>query len=182
MTITNSVQPSRWLIYWIIAFLAFPPAGALATAVIGSLNNPLQGALGGGIVGVIVGAAHALALRRRLNVGALWIAATAVGLALGVGMSTWIVGNDASLSATLLRAPITGLLLGTAQAWILHRSGVKRAPLWGVVITLIFPLAWYFTALVITTNLSIGFVIFGAAGAVVYQLLTGLVLWWLLRP
>jgi hypothetical protein len=179
-TAQHTQTGSRWIIWWIVAFLAYPPAGALATALVGGLNNPLQGALGGAIVGLVVGAAQMLALRGRLNMNYVWIIATAIGMALGVGISTALVGADSTLSATLLRAPLAGLLVGIAQAWVL-RQHTRLALLWVIALTLLFLLAWYVTAQVITTNLGIGFIIFGASGALVFQVLSGAVLWGLLR-
>lgn len=168
---TNTV-----FIRWIIAFLSFPPSGALATALIGSLDTPLEGIFGGLIVGLGVGAAQMWALRPMMRVGWAWVAATAIGFSAGVSVSIALFGASPDLSATLTRAPLTGLILGTAQAVVLMRYR-SMAWIWIITLVVLFPLAWWVTAQVITTSLQTGFVIFGASGALVYQLITGVVLW-----
>ncbi len=165
---------------WLIAFLGFPPGGLLAYTLIGHLDNPLEGIIGGAAAGLIIGAVGWLALRRWLPVDARWIIATTVGLAAGVSLTTFLFGTDTTIEAVLLRAPLTGLLMGVAQ-WVILRQALRQASLWIIATTLIYPLAWWITAQVITTNVNEGFVVFGASGALVYQALTGLVLGWLAR-
>ncbi|MDX2076178.1 MAG: hypothetical protein SFZ02_07090 [bacterium] len=170
----------QWGIFWVIAFLGFPPGGALATLIIGHLNNPLQGILGGFLAGIVIGGAQFLALRGRLAIDAWWIVATAGALAVGVAITVLIFGSETTLEAVVIRAPLTGLLLGMAQFLIL-RQHVHNAWVWIPVITVVYTLAWYITGVVIKASLDQGFVVFGASGALVYQILTGVTLWWLLR-
>lgn len=82
--------------------------------------------------------------------------------------------------AILLRAPLTGLLVGIAQ-WFVLRQFVQRAPVWIPALALIYVASWYLTSLVIGESINEGFYIFGASGALVHQALTGLVVWRLLR-
>jgi hypothetical protein len=169
-----------WGIGWGIAFLGFPPAGALALLLIGRLDSPLEGLLGGAVAGVVIGAAQMIALRRRIPISSLWIVATAVGLAVGLALTVIFFGAATTLDATLIRALPTGFILGAAQ-WIVLRRYIARAYAWIGAATLIYPLAWFITAQVIGNSLNEGFVVFGASGALVFQMLMGLVLWGLLR-
>lgn len=169
----------QWGIFWIIAFLGFPPGGALALLVVGHLDNPLEGLVGGFLAGVVIGGAQFLALRTRLPLDVGWVIVTALAFAVGVALTTLIFGTETTLEAILIRAPLTGFIIGIAQFLIL-RDYLHTAWLWIPTVTGVYTLAWYITAQVIRTSINEGFVVFGASGALVYQILTGLTLWWLL--
>jgi hypothetical protein len=172
---------TRWIIGWIIAFLAFPPAGLLAVTLIGgSMDNALEGLLGGLVVGLIVGAAQALALRRTPLGRPDWAVATALGMGIGVGLATALGGTGTTVSEIVARATLTGLALGLAQ-WVVLRRRVRFGLAWVALLTALFPVSWFVTAQVITTSISQSFVIFGASGALLFQIVTGAALWWLLR-
>ena len=170
----------NWGIGWVLAFLGFPIGGVLAVALISRLETPLDGLLGGAVAGLAIGAAQWLALRRRLPVDWRWIVTTAVAMGLGLALGVLLFGAATTVEATLLRALPTGLLIGVAQAWLL-RTQMRYAALWAVATTLLYVAAWFITAQVIGRSLDIGFVVFGASGAIVFQALTGVVLWGLLR-
>lgn len=175
------MTPSRnWFALWLMAFLGFPPGGLLAALIIGSLDTPLEGIIGGLIAGTVIGGAQMLALRYRLPVDLRWIIATAVGLAAGVSLSVALFGAATDLNTTLLRALLTGLLPGVTQ-WFILRQHVRWALLWLPALTMLYPLAWFVTAQVIGISLDNGYVVFGASGALLFQALTGLTLWALLR-
>ncbi len=173
--------PKRnWVVGWVITFLGFPLGGLLVTLVIGPLTTPVQGILGGALAGLVIGAAEWLALRRRLPLAPLWIAATAAGMAIGVGLSMALFGAENTMTAILTRAVVSGLALGLAQ-WLILRAYVRLAILWPLAVMIAFVVAWFITAQVIGDNRSLGFVVFGSSGAVTFQALTGLALWGLLK-
>lgn len=146
-----------------IAFLGFPPGGALATAIIGRLVSAPESIVGGAAAGIVIGAAQTLALRRRLPIGPEWAAATAAGLAVGVSLNVALFGSDTTLNATLLRAPLTGLMIGITQ-WLVLRKHVCYAFWWIPAVTIVYVIAWFVTAQVIRDSLNQGFVVFGASG------------------
>ncbi|MDX2161388.1 MAG: hypothetical protein SF162_08705 [bacterium] len=165
--------------WWMLAFLGFPIGGALATALIGRMDSPLDGAIGGLVAGLVIGAAQALALNRTqtaqgASVG-LWVAATAVALAVGVGLSAALVGTETTLESILLRAAVTGAVLALAQAAVIQQMG-GRALVWLILVAVLYIVAWFVTSRVIGASVDQGFIVFGASGALVYQLLTGLAL------
>ena len=170
----------HWGLGWLIAFLGFPIGGALAVALIARLETPLDGIIGGAVAGLVIGAAQWLALRRRLPLGWTWPVATAASMALGLALGVLLFGADTTIEATLLRAIPAGLLIGVAQAWLL-RPHARSAALWAIAVPLLYVAAWFITAQVIGGSLNIGFVVFGASGAIAFQALTGVVLWGLLR-
>lgn len=171
---TSTHTPHRlWWLAWVAAFLGYPPGGLLATAIINYLDTPIEGLVGGFLAGVVIGAAQYLALRLLIPVRPLWIGATSAGLAVGVALSVALFGSDTALGAILLRALVTGMVLGLAQS-LAFRGLVRNA--WVVAQVLFHPLAWYITAQVIGQNIEAGFVIFGASGALFYQAALGGVL------
>ena len=109
-----------------------------------------------------------------------WIAATTLGLAAGISLNVALFGADTSLNATLMRAPLTGLVLGIAQWWLL-RKHVHHAFWWIPAVAIVYVTAWFVTAQVIQNSLNEGFVVFGASGALVFQASLGIVLTLLLR-
>jgi hypothetical protein len=170
----------QWGIGWVLAFLGFPLGGLIASLLLGRMDNVLEALLGGVIAGVFIGLAQMLALRQRLPTDVRWAVATAAGLGVGLGISAALFGTATTLEAVLLRAPLTGLLLGLAQ-WFLLREQVRRAWLWVPAMPILYVGAWFITGQVIGTSLDQGFYVFGASGAIVFQVMTGLLLWWLGR-
>jgi hypothetical protein len=170
----------RGLINWLIAFLGFPLGGLAATLLLGQVDTELEGLLGGLIAGGVIGTVQLWALRPLLSIDWRWIVATAAGLGAGVGLSVLIVGGETTQDAFLMRAPITGLVLSIAQWWLL-KDHLQRAFWWIPALIIIYTLAWFVTAQVIGTSLEMGFVVFGASGALVYQVFTGGLLWRLLQ-
>ncbi|MCU0475869.1 MAG: hypothetical protein MUC99_07125 [Anaerolineae bacterium] len=158
---------------WVVAFLGFPVGGLAATSLIGVLENPLDGLLGGLIAGAGIGLAHGLALRASLW---RWALASALGLGVGVWAGVVLFSASHDLATILMRAPLAGLGLGAAQA-VLVRGTLRLAWAWPLLTAGMFVAAWWVSALVITTNLQAGFVVFGASGALLYQGVTGLALW-----
>jgi hypothetical protein len=170
----------NWIVGWLIAFVGFPIGGLLTSLLIGRLETPLEGVIGGLVAGAAFGTTQWLALRRRLPISYHWISATAVGMALGVSLSVALFGAENSANATLMRAPLAGLAIAIAQ-WLVLRRQVQGALWWIPTVTLVYGVAWFITIQVIGAGLDEGFIVFGSSGAVVYQAITGLTLWLLLR-
>ena len=156
---------------WLLAFLGFPIGGAVIYLVIGAVDSPLKGVVGGAIAGAFIGAAQWLALRQSQPVDVTWIVATSAALALGVGLSTALFGTGTDTTAIVNRAAFTGIILGVAQAYVLHGS-LGASILWVIAAALAYTVAWPVTRLVIKDNVQMGFVVFGASGAILFQLIT----------
>jgi len=167
---------SSKVIGWVLAFIGFPIGGLLAGVVIGSLDTAVEGLIGGGLAGIAVGVAQTLALRRWLNVDWMWAGATTIGLAVGLSLSVLIMGAATTVETTVVRGVITGLVLGMAQGWVFRRV-MRRAIVWAILVTVLYPAAWFITAQVIQASLGEGFVVFGSSGALFFQTATGIGLW-----
>lgn len=164
---------------WAIAFLGFPLGGLAAWALIGPVATPLAGALSGALTGAILGSVQWLALRRRLPLSLWWVAATALGMAAGIALGVALFGTDTEGAALLLRGLLAGASVGAAQSLVL-REHSSRAPAWAITVALGWVLGWMITRSA-GVDLSQQWTVFGSSGAVVFQLLAGLVLRWMLR-
>jgi hypothetical protein len=164
---------------WAVAFVGFPLGGVAAAALIGPITTPLTGALGGAATGTVLGAVQWLALRRGLSLSPWWIAATALGMGIGLALSIALLGTSTDGSALPLRGLITGAGIGIAQ-FVLLRGASDRALAWPLIVTLSWPLGWMITRAA-GVDLSLQWAVFGSSGALTFQLLTGLTLAWMLR-
>ena len=173
-----AIRRLRWA--WPVAVLVgFPIAGYAANIVVGKVDSVSAALLGGLIAGAIIGAAQWLALRP-LNPGQ-WLVATSVGMAAGLAAGAALVDYGISREDLALMGAVTGLAVGGLQALLLARRG-SGALWWLVVNPPAWAVAWLVTTLVITRNVKEQFTNFGASGALIFALLTWLVLTYLFRP
>src|SRR5690349_5523998 len=101
---TASPRSGRWLWpAWGAAFLGFPIGGAAATALVGPVDTVAGAAIAGAVAGGAIGAAQWMVLRWRLPLSALWVPATAGGMALGMALGHVLLGDDTALRPLLLR-------------------------------------------------------------------------------
>ena len=161
-----------WLL-WTAGFLAFPIAGALATAVTGRINDVGSALVGGMVAGAVIGTGQWLVARRLLE-AQTWIPATALAMGIGLGVGAWVVGYGTSLGELALMGAITGIPLGVAQAYLL-RDRLANAWVWAAAMPLLWALGW-----TVTTAGGIDvdrqFAVFGAYGAITFMALSGILL------
>lgn len=155
---------------WLPTFLAFPTGGYLAVTALGSLDTPLKAAAGGLLAGAVIGAGQWLALRSR-GASRRWISATAAAMAAGSAISVAATGAGTERADVMLAGLITGAAVGAAQSVLLERG---RAT-WIAVSAAGWALAWLTTSAVIV-DIERGYAVFGASGALVVTVLTGLAL------
>jgi len=173
-----AVRRLRWA--WPVAILiGFPIGGYAANLIVGKIDSVGAALIGGLIVGAIVGAAQWFALRQL--VPRIWIAATSIGIAVGLTAGAALVDYGISRGDLTLMGAVTGLVVGGLQAFLLARRG-SGALWWMAVNPPAWALAWIVTTFVITRNVKEHFAVFGASGALVFALLTWLVLTFLFRP
>jgi hypothetical protein len=179
-TTTPNSRGERWYWpAWAAAFLGFPIGGAAAYLLLGPIETAGTAAIAGAVAGAAIGVAQWLVLRRRLPLSAMWVLATACAMAIGLGLGHVLLGDDTALQPLLLRGVIVGMAIGAAQAALLR--GVLPTPLvWAVVVTVAWGLGWAVTAAA-GIDLPRKWAVFGASGALTFQLVTGLTLAYLLR-
>jgi hypothetical protein len=166
-------RPRVWA--WPLAIiLGFPIAGYVANLIAGAVDSIVAALAGGLIAGVVVGAAQWLALRR--VVPWVWIAATSLGMAVGLTLGAALVDYGVSRVDLMLMGVVTGAVVGGLQAVVLARRGFSGAAWWAVANPLAWALAWLVSSYVISANIDERFTNFGASGCLLYALLTGLLL------
>jgi hypothetical protein len=170
--------PRMWL--WVVAILvSLPIGGYIADLVVNGVDS-MGAALGGGlIVGAVIGTAEWFALRKRVSW--IWIPATIAGMAIGLIAGAAIVSYGIGRADLALMGAVNGAAVGTMQALVLARHRIPGALWWAVANPPAWALGWFVSSYVISRNIGERFPIFGASGAVVFGVLTGLVLLVLFR-
>ena len=171
----NRKPVARRLWLWPVAILAsFPIGGYLADLAVDGVDSVGAALVGGLIAGAIIGAAEWFALRRWVSW--LWIAATTVGVAAGLTAGAALVDYGIGRGALAIMGAVTGVGVGVLQALVLARHRVSGAFWWAVANPPAWALGWLVTTYVITRNVKEQFTNFGASGALVFGLLTWLLL------
>lgn len=166
---------ARRLWVWPVAILiSFPIGGLLADLIVNGVDSVGAALVGGLIAGAIIGVAEWFALRRWVSW--LWIAATSVGMAAGLTAGAALVDYGVSRGDLLLMGAVTGVGVGVLQAVALARHRVSGAFWWAVANPPAWAIGWFVSSYVISRNIDERFTNFGASGAIVFGLLTWLVL------
>jgi hypothetical protein len=171
----------RFWLFWILAFLSFPIAGVLAIFVV-PVTTSVRALIAGAIAGGALGLVQWLILKSRLSsLSIWWVAATSIGFAIGLAIGTAFLGSEIAGNELLWRGAITGLCIGIAQ-WIILRQvlPLPQSIIWIGVVSLGWALGWFVTRAT-GIDLSLKWYVFGMSGALTFQLLTGLALYFLLR-
>ena len=161
---------------WVAVALAFPIAGLIGWAIGGRVDSVVPALVGGALTGAGLGAVQWWAAKGALGRAAAWIGSSAVGYAAGLATGAALVGYDTDLGALATMGAVSGLVLGAAQGLALAAQGRKRlAVAWATAMPVLFALGWSATT---AGGISVEnqFTVFGAYGAVVFTLLSGLVL------
>ena len=171
----------RFWLFWVLAFFSFPIAGLLAIFVV-PVDTPVRALIAGAIAGAALGLIQWLVVKSRLpSLSIWWAVATSVGFAVGLAIGTVFLGSETAGNELLWRGAITGLCIGIAQ-WLILRQvlPLPQSVIWIGVVSLGWALGWFVTRAA-GIDLSQKWYVFGMSGALTFQLLTGLALYFLLR-
>ena len=169
----TSTARRMWL--WPVAILvSFPIGGLIADLVVDGVDSVGAALVAGLITGAIIGAAQWFALRRWVSW--LWIPATSAGIAVGLAAGAALVDYGIDRGDLVLMGAVTGVGVGVLQALVLARHRIAGAFWWAVANPPAWALGWLVTSYVITRNVEERFPNFGASGALVFGLLTWLLL------
>lgn len=160
---------------WPVSILiGFPIGGYVADVVVDGVDSVGAAIAAGLIVGTIIGAAEWFALRRRVSW--LWIPATTAGMAAGLTAGAALVDYGIDRGDLAIMGAVTGLGVGVMQALVLARHQVPGAAWWAIANPPGWALGWFVSSYVIARNIAERFPVFGASGALVFGLLTWMVL------
>ena len=166
-----------WL--WPVAILlGFPIGGLIADLVVNGVDSVGAALVAGLIAGAIIGAAEWFALRKWVSW--LWIPATTAGMAVGLAAGAALVDYGVDRGDLLLMGAVTGVGVGVLQALVLARDRIPDAYWWAIANPPAWALGWLVSSYVISRNIEERFPNFGASGALVFGLLTWLLLAFLL--
>ena len=161
---------------WAAVALAFPVAGLIGWAIGGPVDAPMAALIGGAITGAGLGAGQWWAAKEAFGDGTAWIATSAVAYGAGLTVAAAAVGYETDLGSLVAMGAISGAFLGLGQGIVLAQQGRGRLALaWGAAMPLLLALGWS-ASTAIGVDVDEQFTIFGAAGAIVFTLLSGLVL------
>lgn len=176
----DSKETARRLWLWPVAILlSLPIGGFIADLVVNGVDSVGTALAGGLIAGSIIGAAGWYVLRERISW--LWIPAGAVGMAVGLAAGAALVDYGVDRGDVVLMGAVTGFGVGVLQALVLARHKIPNAWWWAVANPPAYALGWLVTSYVITKNVKEQFAVFGGSGAIVFGLLTWLLLALLFR-
>ncbi|TCC45545.1 hypothetical protein E0H73_44420 [Kribbella pittospori] len=171
----DSTSTARGMWLWPVGVLVgFPIGGYIADLVVDGVDSVGAALAAGLIAGAVIGAAEWFALRRWISW--LWIPATSAGLALGLATGAALVDYGIDRGDVVIIGAATGVGVGVLQALVLAQRRIPGAFWWAVANPPAWALGWFVTSYVITTNVDERFPNFGASGAIVFGLLTWLVL------
>ena len=160
----------RWMAVW----PAFPVAGYIGWKVGGRVDAALAALVGGALTGAGLAAVQWWAAKGALGRPAAWIGAGAGGYAVGLAAGAALVGYETDLGALALMGLVSGAALGAAQALVLARAGRRALALpWALAMPALFALGWS-VASVTGIGVDDQFTVFGAGGALLFTLLSGL--------
>jgi hypothetical protein len=161
----------RWAI---VVALAFPLAGLIGWAIGGHVDAVGPALLGGALTGAGLGAAQWFAAKEMFGRWPAWVGASAAGYCVGLAAGAALVGYETSLGALAAMGAVSGAALGAAQGLVLAAQARKRfAAAWAVAMPVLFAVGWSVTTLS-GIDVDKQFTVFGAAGALVFMLLSGL--------
>ena len=162
--------------HWAALVLAIPIAGYIGWGVSGHVDAPLAALIGGLITGAGIGAAQWFAAKDAFGDGRAWIAISAVAYGAGLVVAAAAVGYNTDVGSLIAMGAISGLFLGVGQGLVLAQQGRRRLALaWTVAMPILLALGWAASTL-IGVDVDNQFTVFGASGAIVFTLLSGLLL------
>jgi hypothetical protein len=165
---------ARLLLRWMPTFLAFRFAGLAARAVVGNVSDLSAAAIGGAVAGTVIGAAQSLPRAVPVQQRWRWVVASALGLAAGLSLGAASVGYRTDTASLAVMGAGSGLGLGIAQAASMAGPASRRVA-WAAAMPALWALGWWITANVIV-DVDRQHANFGASGALVVTLLSGIVL------
>jgi hypothetical protein len=151
-------------------------AGLIGRAVGGDIDGVGAALIGGALTGAGLGVAQWLAVREMFGQWPLWVGASAVGYGVGLAAGAALVDYETDLGSLAAMGAVSGAVLGAGQGFALaaqDRRGFAMA--WAAAMPAFFAIGWSATTIG-GIDVDKQFTVFGAFGAVIFTLLSGLLL------
>lgn len=180
-TTRKKENKALWWGAWMATLVSFIIGGAVAWAIAGPVLDPLSGLLAGAVAGAVIGLAQWLALRSLLttSIGAKWAVATLLGISIGVSAGAALVSYRTGGMDLAVMGFVTGISVGALQAWVL-KDRVTASWRWLVLSPPLWAASWLITW-GIGVDVAAHWAVFGLSGAILYTVIAGFVLRFLLR-
>lgn len=159
----GGTMPRRWA-RWVGTFVGFPLAGVAARAVAGDIDSGSAAIVGGLAGGAVLGAAQAWIGGIGAGARLRWVAATTLGLTVGLAAGSGLVAHRTDVSSLVAMGAISGAAVGLAQALSLSMRGSDRL-LWAVATPALWAGGWFVTSQVIV-DAERQHAVFGSSGAI----------------
>lgn len=166
---------TRDLLLFIATLLAYPLAGLAARAVAGPVDSVLRAVVGGAIAGAVIGAAQWLALRG-VGIDVRWIAATAIGLAVGFAIAIAVFEYGTTVGDLAIIGAVSGLGIGLAQWFLLRDLFGGASFVWIPATAAFWALGWTVTT-AIGVDPAQRWAVPGLSGAATLTVLSAALLW-----
>lgn len=165
------------LLRWVLAIFGFPAGGFIGHLIGGPAATVPAALISGLVAGAIIGAGQGVALGiLRPQALAIWAVATAIGLGVALAGVTAAMGQIETQTEAIALGAVSGLALGAGQAALLMREQVANAWIWVLASGIAWAVGWAVTSGV-GVALAAGWPVYGISGALVSQIITGVVLW-----
>jgi hypothetical protein len=156
---------------WMVTFVGFPLGAVAARIVAGPTNDALAAALGGLVNGAVLGAVQSWGFGRTGPPALRWVAATAIGLMIGLGIGATAVDFATDVGSLVVQGAVCGVAVGAAQSLVLRRPLGALVFAWPAVLGVVWAAGWAITTAV-GVQVDEQFTVFGSAGAVVVTAIT----------
>jgi hypothetical protein len=161
---------------WVAVAPAFPLAALIGRGVGGPVDAVEAALIGGALTAAGLAAVQWWAADDELGRAGAWIGAGGVGYGVGLAAGAALVGYDTALGDLAIMGLVSGAGLGAAQGCVLARQGRRGlAVSWALAMPVLFALGWCASTM-IGVDVENQYTVFGAAGAVLFMLGSGVLL------
>jgi hypothetical protein len=149
-----------------VTFVGFPLGAVAARLIAGPIDDTLAAGVGGLVSGAVLGAAQSWGFGRLGPPVGRWIAATGIGLMVGLSIGATAVDFATDAAALVGQGAVCGLAVGVAQAIVLRHRSTTLAFGWPLVLGALWAAGWAIT-LAVGVRVDEQFTVFGSSGAIV---------------
>lgn len=160
----------RWA-RWVGTFIGFPLAGVAARVAAGDIDAGWAAVVGGLVGGMVLGTTQVFIGGIEHGGRVRWIAATGVGLAVGLGIGAAAVGYRTDPAGLVVMGAISGAAVGSAQALSIPLVPADRV-LWAIATPALWAGGWLITSQVIV-DAERHHALFGSSGALAVSAIAG---------